>query len=177
MLVLTPLAGRLAAGIEWVNAHPRVIDWKPLWGRELAGGWLGPVLAVAGLAGWAAFAPRLTADAPAVPEPALRELLARWQPGEPVFHSPNHGGYLTLHGWPAFRTSIDDRNEVHGRARYEAYLATEATAPGWEARLDEGRFVWVVAERGSPLADRLAGRPERWRVEFADAEATLFRRK
>jgi hypothetical protein len=174
VLVLTPLAGRLLADLPGLPAK-LVEEWRPMWGKELAGGWLGPVLAAVGLAGWAAFAPPLTPDAPAIPEPALRQLLDRWRPGEIVFHSPNHGGWLTLHGWPAFRTTLDDRNEVHGRKRYEDHLATVATAPGWEERL--AGVVWVVAEKGTPLADRLAERPDRWRAEYADAEAVLFRRR
>lgn len=177
VLVTVPLVARLAADIPWLNSRYRVLDWKPIWGRPLADGWVGGVLAAAGLAGWAAFAPPIEANSPVVPEPGLRVLLDRWHPGEPVFHSPNYGGFLTLHGWPAFRVWIDDRNEVHGQRWYEEFLAVQATAPGWEGKLDGWGVAWVAVAPGEPLAHRLAERPDRWAENHRDAELVLFRRR
>jgi hypothetical protein len=172
--VALPLVGRLLAGLPGVSGRAIVEHWRELWGRELPGGWLGPVLLVAGLAGWAAVGPRVEPASPVVPEAGLDRLLQAWQPGEAVFHSPNHGGWLTFRGWPRFRTTIDDRNEVHGRASYERFLATQATDPGWEANLVG--VTWVAVDPGTPLAHRLAERPGEWAEFHCDPEVVIFRR-
>ena len=181
-VVATPLAARAATEIDWVNARlARLWEARPDFREPLDrlrdGGRLGPTLLVAALVGWAAFAPPITHKPNDIPVAGLRTLLAKWQPGEVVFHGPNEGGYLIWHGPDGFPVWIDDRNEVHGRGWYETYFGVAGTAPGWEQKLDGWAVRWAAIPPQSPLAYRLAERPAEWDEVFRDDDVAVFHRR
>lgn len=175
VMVTTPLAARAALDVAWVNARLARSDLREFF-QVRTGGWVGFVAVLAGLAAWAAVGRPLAHD-PAGSAAGLNELLRLRQPGEVVVHSPNFGGFLTWHGWPGFRVWLDDRNEVHGRAGYEAYFAVEQTGPGWEAALAGWGPRWVALPPDRPLTHRLAERPAEWDEVYRDDHVVLFRRR
>ena len=182
VVVATPLAARAAAEIDWVNARlTRFWEARPDFREPLDfvrdGGRLGTAALLAGLVGWAAFAPPVVVMPSAVSVAGLDTLIAKWRPGEVVFHGPNEGGYLIWHGPNGFPMWIDDRNEVHGKEWYEAYFAVVGTAPGWEQTLNRWAVRWAAVPPQSPLAYRLAERPSEWAEVFRDDELAVFHRQ
>lgn len=93
-----------------------------------------------------------------------------------VFHSYDWGGYLTWHGGPDFRNWIDDRNEVQGKERIQAYFSILATEPGWIEKLDHAHVDLVCVQRNAPLTFRLTERSNDWRILYRDAWAVIFER-
>jgi hypothetical protein len=168
---------RAAAGIPWLRAVAarfklQAIADSPT--RPVA--WLGTVAVALGVLIWAHFSPSFARHNPAlIPADALDRVLEESRIGDPVvFHEYNWGGYLTWHGWPRFRTWIDDRNEVQGEAHIKEFFAIRDAEPGWEEKLNG---VEVVAVRpATPLAHRLAT-DAHWRLVYRDEDnAFVFRR-
>lgn len=182
VVVSIPLMARTAAEIDWLNARlARLWEARPDY-RELLdllrdGGWIGTVVLAAGLIGWAALSPPLQHDEEYRPVKGLQTLLAARQPGEVVFHGPNDGGYLILHGGPEFGVWIDDRNEIHGREWYETYFDIVRTVPDWEKKLAEWNVRWVAIDPNTPLAFRLSERPEEWEAVFRDKQIAVFHKR
>lgn len=175
IVVATPLLARAAMQIDWLNAKlPRgeMLEFYQL----RANGWLGLILIVLGLGVWVKVATPLQQNPKLFPV-GVQELFKHWQPGEVVLNQSNFGGTLTLHGYPDVLIWLDDRNEVHGQARYEEYFAVERTNPGWEEQLTKWNPDWVVIPPDCALAYRLTERPQRWDVVHRDDLVVLFRKK
>jgi hypothetical protein len=77
-----------------------------------------------------------------------------------VLHDYNWGGYLTWHGWPAFRTWIDDRNEVQGREHVQEYLDLVQAKPGWRSKLANSGVQFIALPSETPLIQVLEEREE-----------------
>jgi hypothetical protein len=132
-----------------------------------------------------------------IPVTALDRLLELHQgrPQAVVFHGYDWGGYLTWHGWPAFRNWIDDRNEVQGKDHIEDYFSIVRADPGWEQKLERARAEFVCIHPGAPLALSLSeraaeerrvatdtvsshpGPPHGWREVYRDRFAVIFERR
>jgi hypothetical protein len=177
VMAATPTMARAALGIPWLRAvaerfTPQGFASSPA--RPVA--WLGTAAVALGILIWAHFSPSFAQHNPAlIPAAALDRVIEESKDGNlVVFHEYNWGGYLTWHGWPGFRTWIDDRNEVQGEAHIKEFFAIRDAEPGWKEKL---KGVEIVAVRpATPLAQRLATDPS-WRRIYRDEEnAVVFRR-
>jgi hypothetical protein len=188
VLVATPLLARSGAAIPWVTERVERLrreapDSFVLRTGVRSASWLWTGLAVVALLWWARSAEGtfVRHQSGIIPARALDELLAihaRWQGehGRPlvVFHNYNWGGYLTWHGWPAFRNWIDDRNEVQGEGHVRDYFATAGAEPGWRDKLAGVDLVAMHPE--APLSTRLTEDTDRWKEVFRDDSAVIFER-
>ena len=84
---------------------------------------------------------------------------------DPIFHTPEFGGYLIWKRWPAHLVFVDGRNDVYGETGVlEAYRAIIEQQPGWEDRFQYYGFNAVmVPYRG--LYSEPVGRLSRSLVE------------
>jgi hypothetical protein len=112
-----------------------------------------------------------------IPSRSLDKLLQIYR-GERVFHLASWGGYLTWHGWnlePRFKTWIDDRIDIHGRAHTEKYRAILNGKPGWEVLLSDDRVDLICIPPDVPLATQVRASPA-WRLIHDDDKVMIFRR-
>jgi hypothetical protein len=177
VIAATPTMARAAAGIPWLRrVAERFIPQTFAAPSARPAAWLGTAAVALAVLVWAHFSPSFARHNPAlIPADALDRVLEESRDGNPVvFHEYNWGGYLTWHGWPNFRTWIDDRNEVQGEAHIREFFSIRDAEPGWEEKL---AGVEVVAiHPATPLADRLS-RDTRWRQIYREEEnAVVFRR-
>ncbi len=186
VLVTTPLLARSSVEVPWLRAQAeRLRQASPdsvlfRTGGSAPGWALSAVVAFALLAWARVHEGTFAVHKPEIiPARALDQLLVLhddWEHrhGRPpvVFHSYNWGGYLTWHGWPAFRNWIDDRNEVQGKDHIRDYFAIVDAAPGWQDRLTGVDLVAIQPD--APVACRLA--ETGWREVYRDSFAVLFER-
>jgi hypothetical protein len=175
VVAATPTMARAAASIPWLRrVAERFSAFTAPPTRPAA--WLGTAVVALAVLLWAHFSPSFARHNPAlIPADALDRVLEESREGNPVvFHEYNWGGYLTWHGWPNFRTWIDDRNEVQGEAHIKEFFAIRNAEQGWEEKLTGVDLVAV--NPATPLADRLA-RDARWRQIYREKEyAVVYRR-
>lgn len=96
--------------------------------------------------------------------------------GEKLFHTPDWGGYLTWRFFPQRVATIDDRNELNGKERYEAYLSIARAKPGWRKALADGSYTMILTAPDTTLAGALEG-VEDWIEEYRDDRAVVFSRR
>lgn len=176
IVVVTPLLYRAGAQIDLVNARVAKLELDDFF-RVRSGGWIGFAAVVIGLGWWAKTKEPIDHEKAIYPADGLRLVIAKRQPGEVVWHGPDFGGFLTWHAWPGLPVWMDDRNDVFGRAMYEAFFDIERTRPGWEAKLAAANPTWVVVNTDRPLTDRLAERPVEWEELHRDALIVVFRKR
>jgi hypothetical protein len=181
VMVTIPILARASRGIPWLRLQVARLRLSEEVRRALTrpvarpAPWLGSAVVAVCVLAWGHWGRPFAEHNPGrIPTTTLDHLLAH-QDGRPVFHHYNWGGYLTWHGWPAFKTWIDDRNEVQGEAHIKEYLSILDAEPGWEARLEHYQFGWVCVPPDSGLAKRLTGR-QGWQEVYREADAVLFRR-
>jgi len=177
VVATVPTMARAAAGIPWLRAiAERFTPQASAYSAARPVAWLGTAVVALGVLVWAHNSPSFARHNPAlIPADALDRVLKESRDGDPVvFHEYNWGGYLTWHGWPSFRTWIDDRNEVQGEAHIKEFFAIRNAEPGWEEKLSGVEIVAV--NPATLLAQRLAHDP-RWRQIYPEDEnAVVFRR-
>jgi tetratricopeptide (TPR) repeat protein len=122
-----------------------------------------------------------TGVAPGVfPEEAAGWIAAH-RPAGQVFHDMAAGGYLAWRWWPARRTYIDGRLEVHSKELFAVYLGAEQDPVRFEeeARLRDIRVVlWSHTQvlEAAPLLKHLASDPG-WSLVHLDLAASVFARR
>ncbi len=114
-----------------------------------------------------------------MPAASLDRFLDEVYQGERTLHSPDHGGFLTWHGWDhpqRFHTYLDDRLEVHGEAMLNQWFRIATAQDGWQSELDEAdiRLVCIPAE--ARLAKELEKSPSDWQRCFVDQDLAVYRR-
>lgn len=117
-----------------------------------------------------------TVDEPGLDEhfpKAAVDFLAPSIESKRIFHTPDWGGYLTWKFFPERVATIDDRNELNGKAAYERYLHIARTMPGWRTMLEEGSYTHILTAPDTTLAGALEG-DAGWIEVFRDAKAVVF---
>jgi tetratricopeptide (TPR) repeat protein len=111
------------------------------------------------------------------PEGAADLVLRNNRPGE-VIHDMTMGGYLAWRWYPARRTFIDGRLEVHDESLFRTYLMLQRDPAVFEdtaRRLGARTVLW--SHRHSPeaaaLLRYLAGSPS-WKPVYVDLAASVF---
>ncbi|MCB0323286.1 MAG: hypothetical protein KDD69_06910 [Bdellovibrionales bacterium] len=116
---------------------------------------------------------------PRFPKQAV-ELIAH-APAARVFHTPDWGGYLSWRLYPRESVFIDDRNVLHGEARYREYFDLERERRSWAEAVERYDFRWALLRPQAPLADTLR-KSEQWTLVLEEkavdpeGDALLFRR-
>lgn len=97
------------------------------------------------------------------------------EPGR-IFHSPDWGGYLIWSVWPEWAPSIDDRNQLLGAEPYEEFFAINGASSGWELRLEEGGYRYLLLDPAAPLAYAVSG-SAKWAELVRGRRAVVFIRQ
>ncbi len=173
-LVCAPILGRHAAALwgrsRW--AHRQLSAGKPLLN-----------LLILILVGCAAVLKILLPLSPAVQQQADRAALplgaadwiAQHQPSGTMFNGYNLGGYLLWRLWPDYPIFVDGRTDLYDDAFLREYETVMATAPGFEAILDQRNVRFIVIEKSAPLAVWLA-QSARWQLAYEDAQTVVYTR-
>ncbi len=92
-----------------------------------------------------------------------------------IFHSLDHGGYLTFRFYPERRAWIDDRNELNGEEIYREYFELHGLRDGWREVLAKYQFEYLLLDLPSPLAvglRELGG----WEELYRDAKTLVLKK-
>jgi hypothetical protein len=189
--VAVPLLARLSVEIPWIQEGLKRIQlsddlWKVLRRPPGKPAYGGTLVFCIGLAVWARWGPPYAGFYPErIPAKALDEFLVQAEklpPDRVAFHHIDWGGYLTWHGWPKFKTWIDDRNELQGQDHIQECLHLLSARAGWEDKLRSEKIDLVCVPPSWQLEGYLAVNPE-WEklYEEKDGEgkvvAVIYRRK
>jgi hypothetical protein len=184
ILVVVPLLARCSVGVPWLVEWAGRLrltqgDGSPFARPANPSPWLWSAIAAVVLLGWARLQERRFAyhRPEHIPTAALDRLLDlhRERPQARVVHGYDWGGYLIWHGWPGFRTWIDDRNLANDKENVDTYYALLRADPGWERVLDDAGVELVCVQPNAPLVSRLAERPS-WREVFRDSYAVVLKK-
>ncbi|HWF92127.1 MAG TPA: hypothetical protein VN684_07570 [Terriglobales bacterium] len=94
----------------------------------------------------------------------------------PVFAPDSWGGYLIYRLAPATRVFVDDRHDLYGDKFLQDYVKVVSVSPEWQTILEREHLHWVLAPRGSTLANIL-GQTASWKLVHEDQASLLFEQK
>ena len=184
VVVIAPSLAVLSCGLPWFNrlagkltASDSEAAGKPLTRKRVESGWVYS----------AAFAVLILLASPwlgnigrhnpqKMPVAGLNTLLEQYT-GEKIFHSPNWGGYLTLHGWnlsPRLKTFLDDRTDLHDPKLYEDARSIFRAQGEWERLLAEYEIEVLCVPSDSALAQE-ATESSDWQNTYQDGQIAIFR--
>ena len=92
----------------------------------------------------------------------------------PIFNPDQWGGYLIYRNYPG--VLVDDRHDLYGDEFFKQYLNIVHLEPGWPDALDRTSAQLVLMPTNGRLVSALRAAP-RWKEEYQDATATLFKRE
>ena len=90
-----------------------------------------------------------------------------------LFNPYNWGGYLMWRLYPDYPVFIDGRTDLYDDAFIRLYLRVASGRQGWQQTLRDYGVETIVAERGSPLSERLRD-VGGWAAVYADDLALIF---
>ena len=95
---------------------------------------------------------------------------------ERLFAHYDWGGYLILKLYPSSKVFVDGRADLYGADLLRQFRAVIELRPGWRQILDSWDVKTVLVPSSSAAAQALALDPA-WRLQYQDADASLFARR
>jgi hypothetical protein len=93
-----------------------------------------------------------------------------------VFSTPDWGGYIIYRLSPFARPWIDDRNEMHGKEKYQTFFRLWRLSKGWRDDLSKLNAEFFLLAKDSPFAEQLTTEAG-WKQLYSDETVILFEKE